>query len=58
MPPELVYLFSNKMYLFFVYAAMYWVVAKGYSYAAVLAVPLVYYHALYVHRLENLLGKP
>ncbi len=53
MPPELVYLLSNKLYLFLVYAALYIAVAQGFSTAAVLAMPFVLTHATYVYTLEK-----
>lgn len=53
MPPELVYLLSNKLYLFLAYAAVYIAVAQGFSTAAVFAMPFVLAHATYVHTLEK-----
>jgi len=49
LPPELVYLLSNKLYLFLVYAAVYIAVAQGFSTAAVLAMPFLLSHATYVY---------
>lgn len=53
LPRELVYFFSNKLYLFTAYSILYFVIATGHTFAVAVAMPLVLLHAMFVQGIRK-----